>query len=140
MKLDKGRNDQPTNADRGRKKKRERHNKVFPAKEREVARCNKAFIFMTLFSWGIFSLSLFLYTSSGVLFFRLVDVTRERERFWGELESVGHDDMQARHHAIHPKREKTFTQREREVRPGFPRRHLVVGFQPANHTRPTIHR
>ena len=86
------------------------------------------------------SLSLFLYTSSGVLFFRLVDVTRERERFWGELESVGHDDMQARHHAIHPKREKTFTQREREVRPGFPRRHLVVGFQPANHTRPTIHR
>ena len=40
---------------------------------------------------------------------------RERERFWGELESVGHDDMQARHHAIHPKREKTFTQRERSA-------------------------
>ncbi len=73
--------DRPTNKHGWRRKKR--HNKVFPAKEREVGRCNKAFIFMTL-SWGIFFFSSLSLSSCILLlaffFFRLVDGTKERER------------------------------------------------------------
>ena len=123
-------------------RKKERDTTKFFQPKRGKSRGAIKLLFLWLSFHGGFFLSLSL--SSCILllafFFFGWSMWREREREVLGGARIGRPWRHASSSSRYPSKKRENLHAEREVRPGFPRRHLVVGFQPANHTRPTIHR